>query len=93
MDAIEAPGHTPGHLAVVVGGALLWAGDAIVATPNVAHPDWVSAADMDPRRNEATRRALLGRAADDRWLLAASHLPEMGRVRRRGDGYTFTPVG
>jgi glyoxylase-like metal-dependent hydrolase (beta-lactamase superfamily II) len=92
VEAIDAPGHTPGHLAVVVGDALLWAGDAIVATPNVAHPEWVSAADMDPRRNEATRRALLGRAADDRLVLAASHLPERGRVRRRGDGFAFEPI-
>lgn len=92
VDAIEAPGHTPGHLAIVVGGALLWAGDAIVATPNVAHPEWVSAADMDPGLNEATRRALLGRAADDRLVLAASHLPERGRVRRRGNGFAFEPI-
>ncbi len=92
VEAIEAPGHTPGHLAVVVGNALLWAGDAFVATSNVAHPDWVSAADMDPDANEATRRTLLARAANERWVLAASHLPETGRVDRRGDGFAFTPI-
>ncbi|MGZ8571035.1 MAG: hypothetical protein ACXWW5_02285 [Actinomycetota bacterium] len=52
----------------------------------------MSAADMDPRRNEATRRALLSRAADDRLVLAASHLPERGRVQRRENGFAFEPI-
>ena len=53
VRAIAAPGHTPGHLAVVVNDALLWAGDAIVTTLSLSHPWWVSAADMDGPTNEA----------------------------------------
>ena len=87
VRAIEAPGHTPGHLAVAVGESLLWVGDAIIARLNVSHPEWVSAADMDGPANEATRRALLARAADQRLLLAGVHLPVELRVHRAGDGF------
>ena len=89
VRAIAAPGHTPGHLAVVIGDSLLWAGDAIVSPLNAPHPEWVSAADMDPSGSEATRRALLGRAVDEELLLAASHLPMAGSVARDGDAFTI----
>ena len=92
VRAIETPGHTPGHLSVVVNEALLWAGDAIVAPLNVSHPEWVSAADMDPDANEVTRRALVERAARADLLLAGAHLPVVGRVRRTDDGYAFIVV-
>jgi len=87
VQVIEAPGHTPGHVAVVIGDALLWAGDAIVASLNVTHPQWVSAADMDGPENQATRRALLGRAADGDLLLAAVHLPVELHVGRTSDAF------
>lgn len=88
VEVIEAPGHTPGHLAVVVNDALLWAGDAIVHPVNVAHPEWISAADMDAG-NAQTRVALLARAADDRLVMAGSHLPVEGRIHRDGTGFVF----
>jgi glyoxylase-like metal-dependent hydrolase (beta-lactamase superfamily II) len=91
VRAIAAPGHTPGHLAVVAGGHLLWAGDAFVSMLNVTHPHWVSAADMDGAANEATRRALLERAAGDGLVLAAAHMPVSMRISRDGDG--FAAVG
>ncbi len=89
VGAIEAPGHTPGHLAVLVGEALVWAGDAFVAALNVTHPQWVSAADMDGPTNEATRRTLLGIAADRGLLLGAVHMPVEVRVTRDGDGFAI----
>lgn len=88
VRAIEAPGHTPGHLAVVVNDALLWSGDAIVHPLNVTHPEWVSAADMDDT-NALTRTRLLARAADEGLLLAGSHLPVEGLVRRAAGGFVF----
>lgn len=89
--AIEAPGHTPGHLAIVVNDALLWAGDSIVHPVNVTHPEWVSAADMDGR-NAETRVGLLARAADGRLVLAGSHLPVEGHVRRADGGFELEPL-
>lgn len=92
VRTLDAPGHTPGHLAVVINDELLWAGDAIVAAANVPHPEWVSTADMDPEVNLGTRRALLARAADDRLLLAGAHLPVVGRVKRSDGGYLLDVV-
>jgi len=92
VRTLDAPGHTPGHLAVVIDDELLWAGDAIVAAANVPHPEWVSTADMDPGENERTRRALLARAADDRLLLGGAHLPVVGRVARSDGGYLLDVV-
>ena len=91
IDAIEAPGHTPGHLAIVVNDAVLWAGDTFVSQLNVPHPQWVSLSDMDGRTNEATRRRLLERAAAADLLLAAAHMPISGTVARAGDGYELRP--
>jgi len=89
VRAIPAPGHTPGHLAVVVNDALLWAGDAIISTLNASHPQWVSASDMDGPGNEATRRALFDRAADGGLLLAGAHLPVAGMVKRADGAYAI----
>jgi glyoxylase-like metal-dependent hydrolase (beta-lactamase superfamily II) len=93
VRAIEAPGHTPGHLALMIGDDLLWAGDAFVAMLNARHPGWVSAADMDGPTNEETRRSLLARAADEGRVLAATHMPDALRVVRDGDGYVGRSVG
>ncbi len=92
IRVIDAPGHTPGHLAVVVNDALLWAGDAIVSPLNVTHPEWTSAADMEPEESETTRRLLLAKAADERLVLAGSHLPVSGTVERHGEGFGLTEI-
>lgn len=89
IRVLEAPGHTPGHLAVVVNDAFLWCGDALVSALNVPHPEWTSAADMDGPANEATRRTLLGLAADGDLLLAGAHLPVSGRVRSSPEGFVL----
>jgi glyoxylase-like metal-dependent hydrolase (beta-lactamase superfamily II) len=89
VRAIDAPGHTPGHLAVIVGDALLWAADAFVHQSNVSHPGWASSADMDPPESERTRRALLGRTADDRLLLAGTHMLEVGTIERTDGGFAM----
>ena len=91
IETIAAPGHTPGHLAVVVNEALLWAGDAFVSPLNVPHPEWTSLSDMDGPTNEATRRRLLERAAAAGLTLAASHMPLAGRIDRTDDGFALRP--
>jgi glyoxylase-like metal-dependent hydrolase (beta-lactamase superfamily II) len=92
VQVIDAPGHTPGHLAVIVGGALLWSGDAFVHPSNVPHPDWTSAADMDPAETERTRRDLARRSADEGLLLAGTHMLVLGAVERAADGFALIPV-
>jgi glyoxylase-like metal-dependent hydrolase (beta-lactamase superfamily II) len=84
---LAAPGHTPGQLAVEIAGTALFLADAIVDPRHVEHPDWTMAFDEDPDANVRTRRELLGRAADEGLVVAASHLPQAGHVERAGSAF------
>lgn len=96
VRAVAAFGHTPGHHAFVLDGALLHLADA-AANPlvSLARPDWAFAFDGDPAAAAETRRRLLGRAVDEGLVLFASHFPfpGLGHVARDGDGFRFTPTG
>lgn len=73
-----APGHTPGHAVVLISSGreqLLYAGDALIHPAQFEHPEWTSAFDLLRAETIATRSRLLDRAAADRCLLAAFHLP------------------
>ena len=86
IHAIEAKGHTPGHLAAVVGDDLLWAGDAFVGMLNASHPAWVSAADMDAADERGdtavAARARGRRGTDARCDAHARRHPDRPRGRR-----------
>lgn len=87
LRLLAAPGHTPGHVAVEIAGEVLFLADAIVDPRHVEHPDWTMAFDEDPDANVRTRVELLGRAADEGLVVAASHLWNSGRVERAGDAF------
>ena len=95
---LPTPGHTPGHVAVMVedgGGGLLVLGDAITnPVISFARPDWPLATDSDPDAGAAMRRGLLERCSADGLAVVGFHLPYpgLGRVERRGDGYGFVPA-
>ncbi|OZC02073.1 MBL fold metallo-hydrolase [Rubricoccus marinus] len=97
FTAVAAHGHTPGHMAFVLasGEARLMIVSDAVAHPAAffAHPEWLFGFDMDAQA-ATTRRQLLGRAADERVHLFASHMPfpGIGRVGRDGGGFRFTPA-
>lgn len=87
IAAVDAPGHTPGHLAVAISSgteSLLFAGDLLMMPDQVVHPDWTSIFDLDAQKLIATRRRLLDRAATDRSIVFHYHFGEAGRFLRRG---------
>lgn len=92
ITAVASFGHTPGHMAYLVGGTALVGGDAI-GNHHVAfeRPDWASGSDQDAGMAAATRVALLDRIASDGLALVGFHLPGggIGRVERAGAGYRF----
>ena len=98
ISVVTAPGHTPGHIGVLVDGGygLLITGDAF-ATPwhSVAHPDWVFGFDSIPEQAIATRKTLLDRIAADRLQILAYHFPwpGVGRIERKDGGYRFVAAG
>jgi len=86
-----APGHTPGHAAVLVSSGrqqLLYVGDALVHPAQFEHPEWVSAFDLSPRK----RCARGSSCWSGRWLTGvfsrAIHLPGgLGPVEARQERF------
>jgi glyoxylase-like metal-dependent hydrolase (beta-lactamase superfamily II) len=97
VELVDAPGHTPGHVAVHVhdgDGALLYVTDAIHFAPlQLRHPGWHVAFDTDPVLAAKTRRSVLDRAATDRVLVSGAHLPfpGLGHMRSRDGGFEWEP--
>ncbi len=98
IEVVAAPGHTPGHSALLIASGdaqLLYVTDAAhhVAI-NLPHPDWHVAFDTDPVEAAKTRRALLDRASADRVLVSGAHLPfpAIGHVRAEGAGFEWAPA-
>ncbi len=98
IRVIDTPGHTPGHLAIVVesdGQQLIALGDSMThAYTNFAHPEWYNNFDMDGDVTVATRKRLLDMAAADRMAVLGYHFPfpGVGHVAREGDAYRFVPA-
>jgi glyoxylase-like metal-dependent hydrolase (beta-lactamase superfamily II) len=97
VRVIPAPGHTPGHLAVLIdsgGEKLLNVGDAAVHPLHLEFPDLHNGFDHAPLDAAATRRELLERAVSERMRLMAVHfpLPSVGGIARRpAGGWEWTP--
>jgi glyoxylase-like metal-dependent hydrolase (beta-lactamase superfamily II) len=95
VTAINAPGHSPGHMAFLVEGRLLIWGDLVHhAAVQFARPEVTWAHDDDPAAARASRLALMEQAVEAGWIVAGAHLPHpgIGRIERDGAGYAFFPV-
>jgi glyoxylase-like metal-dependent hydrolase (beta-lactamase superfamily II) len=91
IRAIPAPGHTPGHLALLVasgGETLLNLGDAAAHPLHLEEPEWHNGFDLAGPRAAATRHKLLTRAAAEKMRVMAFHFPfpSLGRVAARSVG-------
>lgn len=97
VHILPAPGHTPGHLAVLVesnGERLLHIGDAAVHPLHVEFPELQNGFDQSPEHAAITRRELLDRAASERMRLLAFHFPfpSVGRIGARSiGGWEWSP--
>ncbi len=97
ITAVEAFGHTPGHMAYRVeseGRSLLIAADfANHPVFSLAHPDWEVKFDMDKSAAAATRRSLLDMLAAERMPFIGYHMPfpALGYVEKAEDGYAYVP--
>ena len=91
-----APGHTPGHAAVLISSRrqqLLYVGDVMLHPAQFEHPDWTSAFDLARDETVNTRKQLIDRAAADRCLLAGFHLPgAVGAVGARQARFRWEPI-
>ncbi len=97
INAIEAPGHTPGHMALLIsseGEKLLCLADTVHHIIHLEHPAWTTAIDFDREQVIATRHRVLGRAARERCLVFATHMPfpGLGHVASVGDSWQWVPI-
>jgi glyoxylase-like metal-dependent hydrolase (beta-lactamase superfamily II) len=97
VRVIPAPGHTPGHLALLVtsdGRHLLNVGDAAVHPLHLEQPELENGFDLAAATAAATRRELLTRAVSEGMRLMAFHFPfpSVGRVApREAGGWNWSP--
>jgi len=99
MTAVEAFGHTPGHMAYMVesGGeqVLLMADTANHYVWSLAYPEWEVRFDMDKASAAASRKKILGMVAADRIPLIGYHMPfpGIGYVTAEGPGsFHYVPA-
>lgn len=93
---VPTPGHTPGHVSVVVESN----GERAVITGDMAHhpiqfaePDLAAPADTDRSLAATTRRRFLAERADDGALVIGTHFggPTAGRVVADGQAWRLVP--
>ncbi|TNC13555.1 MBL fold metallo-hydrolase [Methylobacterium terricola] len=97
IEAILAPGHTPGHTAYrLQSGArslLIWGDVVHLPAIQFAKAEAGVSFDVDGAMAAATRKRILDQAAAERSLVAGMHLdfPALGSVRRDGAGFAWVP--
>jgi len=97
VEVIEAPGHTPGQIGLVISsqGARMWhLIDVLHREPQLARPNWHIRFDSDPEQAVETRRDLLMKATDEGVLTFFYHLPfpGLGTVSRSGNAFRWHPI-
>lgn len=98
IRAVEAYGHTPGHLAFHIesdGKRMLFWGDcAHHQVASLARPDWHCVFDVDNEKGAATRKRIFDMVATDRIPVSGYHMPfpSIGYVERQDTaGYRWLP--
>jgi glyoxylase-like metal-dependent hydrolase (beta-lactamase superfamily II) len=79
--AFEAPGHSPGHMALRVaseGAHATILADAVPHPALLDHPEWVFAFDEDAAANAPTRVAMVAEVATSDGLVVCGHFPGSG---------------
>jgi glyoxylase-like metal-dependent hydrolase (beta-lactamase superfamily II) len=93
---LPTPGHVPHHQSVLLtsgGESACFLGDLVPTTAHLPLP-WIMGYDLEPLLTLETKRAVLGRAEAEGWILVFEHDPEraLGRVVRAGKSYGYAPL-
>ncbi|TDD61318.1 MBL fold metallo-hydrolase [Actinomadura rubrisoli] len=98
ITVLPTPGHTPGHVSVVVasgGETAILAGDLLHHPVHVEHPHWLPSVDHDPAESVRSRERIAALAADRKAVILAPHfpIPTVVGVDRGPGGQVRTVVG
>jgi glyoxylase-like metal-dependent hydrolase (beta-lactamase superfamily II) len=90
---LPTPGHTPGHVAFTLGrgkDAAVFSGELMHSPLQTHYPELSAKFDVDQAQAAQTRRNFLERYCDTDTLCCTAHFPSpsVGKIRRRGDGFT-----
>jgi glyoxylase-like metal-dependent hydrolase (beta-lactamase superfamily II) len=96
LTARMAPGHTAGHVVLVVASGderAVLLGDAVTCPVQLEEPDWQAMSDVDKELASRTREALWQELEGSDTLMVGAHFPglEFGRVMR-GEGKRYFSV-
>jgi glyoxylase-like metal-dependent hydrolase (beta-lactamase superfamily II) len=98
IEALPAPGHTPGHAMYRVqsGGQqlLIWGDIVHVTAIQLQHPQATVKYDSSEADAAATRARLLQSLSNEHTLIGAAHIafPGLGRIRKTGSTYDWLPL-
>ncbi|MES1927332.1 MBL fold metallo-hydrolase [Salinisphaera sp. T31B1] len=98
IHAIEAYGHTPGHLAFHIESRgqrlLLWGDCAHHEVASLARPGWHALFDRDKAQGARTRERIYAMAAQERIPVIGYHtsFPSVGFVDEQPEGYRWIPI-
>jgi glyoxylase-like metal-dependent hydrolase (beta-lactamase superfamily II) len=96
VEVVPTPGHSPGHIAVVLSSGdekLFCLGDVCLHEGHMREPEWTAALDMVPPLAASTRRSILAQAADEDARVFFVHFPfpGVGRAIPSGSGWRWQP--
>ena len=94
---LPTPGHTPGHVAFRLGRAkdeAVFSGDLMHSPIQTRFPEMPVKFDVDQAAAGKTRRSFLERYCDTDTLCCTAHFPSpsVGKIRRKGDGFSCEAV-
>ncbi len=101
MRLMPTPGHTPGHIAMLLGkgqgsgdGEAMFTGDIFHSPLQMARPDLSPMFDLDPVLAAQTRRSALELMCDRNMLCCTAHFPSPSvfRIARAGSGFSCEPA-
>ena len=98
VTAVTTPGHTPGHIAVLVasdGEQLMHFSDVAIHPIHLELPDVLIRYDVLPEQTLATRRSICDRMASEQTLVFAHHFPpfpNLGHIDKQGKGWHWQPL-
>lgn len=92
ISLISTPGHTPGHISVVIesdGKKAIISGDFLHHPCQLENPEWTMLADTLPDKALKTRKEMLEKLVDTKVLFIGTHFanPVAGFIKHSNNGY------
>lgn len=92
IEVMNTPGHSAGHMVVLIGRKMIFVGDVILNPVHIEHPGWFAAFDVWPKTVVQTRQKLIRRIVQDNLWVSTYHFaaPGTGRIIADGDKYAWS---